>query len=144
MSETSQTHIVLYDDKCPMCSFQMRLLTWLDWLGVLSMVPVSKSEAIPAAATLTREEVMEAIHCLASNGRIYRGARAIRFVSMRLPLAIPMAIFLWIPGIIFLAEMMYKWISRNRHLLSRFFGCKEACSILPARERENERQFVDR
>lgn len=121
----------------------MRLLTWLDWLGVLSMVPVSKSESIPAAAALTREEVMEAIHCLTSTGRIHRGARAIRFVSMRLPLAIPMALFLWIPGIIFLAEMMYKWISRNRHLLSRFFGCKEACSILPARERENERQFVD-
>ncbi len=35
------------------------------------------------------------------------------------------------------------WISRNRHLLSRFFGCKEACSILPAREREGDFTTVD-
>jgi hypothetical protein len=27
------------------------------------------------------------------------------------------------------------WISRNRHLLSRLFGCKQACAILPARKR---------
>ncbi len=142
MTDSLNTHIVLYDDRCPMCTFQMRVLTWLDWFGVLSMAPVSNSEAVPAAASLSREEVMEAIHCLSRSGRIYRGARAIRFVGMRLPLAIPVALFLWLPGVIYVAEMIYKWISKNRHLLSRFFGCKEACSILPARERENEQQFA--
>jgi hypothetical protein len=27
------------------------------------------------------------------------------------------------------------WVSRNRLVLSRLFGCKEACAILPARRR---------
>jgi predicted DCC family thiol-disulfide oxidoreductase YuxK len=50
-----------------------------------------------------------------------------------------MALVLWIPGVIQIAELAYRWVSKNRHLLSRFFGCGEACAILPARERENER-----
>ena len=81
---------------------------------------------------------MEAIHCIAKNGRIYRGARALRFVGMRLPLMVPMALVLWIPGVILIAEKVYQMISRNRLVLSRLFGCKGACAILPARQRTQD------
>ena len=47
-------------------------------------------------------------------------------------------LILWIPGVIYLAEIVYRWISRNRHLLSRVFGCKGACALMPARKRDNE------
>jgi predicted DCC family thiol-disulfide oxidoreductase YuxK len=57
---------------------------------------------------------------------------------MRLPLLLPVALFLWIPGVIFVAEAIYRWISRNRHLLSRLFGCRGACALMPARQREGE------
>jgi predicted DCC family thiol-disulfide oxidoreductase YuxK len=50
-------------------------------------------------------------------------------------LLIPLAVFLWIPGVIWVAEKIYMWISRNRHLLSRLFGCKQACALLPERKR---------
>ena len=37
-------HVVLYDDECPMCTFQMRVLTWLERLGpkacLLSWLPI--------------------------------------------------------------------------------------------------------
>ena len=55
---------------------------------------------------------------------------------MRLPLLVPVALFLWIPGVIQVAEIVYGWVSRNRLLLSRLFGCKDACAILPARARD--------
>lgn len=129
-------HLVLYDDECPLCTFQMRVLTWLDWLGKLRLVLISDPRAQQTG--LTREALLEAIHCVTAEGRIHRGARCIRFVSMRLPLLIPVALFLWIPGVIWIAEKIYMWISRNRHLLSRLFGCKEACAILPARRREQD------
>jgi len=102
-------------------------------------VPLSDARAQEIAPTLTREDLQEAIHCVTPQGRIYRGARAIRFVGMRLPLLIPIALFLWIPGIIYIAEIIYQWISRNRLLLSRVFGCKDACSILPAKRREQDK-----
>ncbi len=127
-------HVVLYDDDCPMCTFQMKLLTWLDWLDAARLVPLKDPLASHMAPQLGREELLEAIHCVASDGTIYRGARCIRFIGMRMPLLVPLALILWIPGVIWVAEKIYAWISRNRHLLSRLFGCKTACAIMPARD----------
>ena len=132
-------HIVLYDDECPMCTFQMRLLSWLDWFDVLALVPLSDSRAQEIAPSLNREDLLEAIHCVDTRGRIHRGARCIRFVGMRLPLLVPVALFLWFPSVIFIAEKVYALVSLNRHLLSRWFGCKEACVLLPKRIREQDK-----
>ena len=132
-------HIVLYDGECPMCVFQMKMLSWLDWFGVLALVPLSDPRAQEIAPQLTREDLLEAIHCVTPEGHIYRGARAIRFVGMRLPLLIPVALFMWIPGVILIAEIVYRWVSQNRQLLSRVFGCKDACAILPAKKREQDK-----
>ena len=132
------TNTVLYDSDCSLCTFQMRVVTWMDWFNTVSLLPIADPRAAEIAPRLTRTDLQEAIHCVAKNGRIYRGARCLRYIGMRMPLAIPFALVLWIPGLIFVAEIFYRWISRNRHLLSRVFGCKEACSILPARRRANE------
>lgn len=132
-SSAPSRHVVLYDDECAMCTFQMRVLTWLDWRNALQLLPLSDPSAAVLAPQLSRYDLQEAIHCIARNGRIYRGARCIRFVGMRLPLLIPVALFLWIPGVIQIAEIFYQWVSRNRLLLSRVFGCKGACALLPPR-----------
>ena len=116
----------------------MKLLTWLDWLNTITLLPISHPRAAEVAPGITREDLLEAIHCVTPENRVYRGARCLRFVGMRMPLLVPMALFLWIPGVILLAEKFYQWISRNRHLLSRLFGCKEACSIMPARKRKSD------
>ena len=133
------THTVLYDDECPLCTFQMKLLSWLDWLGVLALVPLSDPRAREIAPQLTREDLLEAIHCVTPERRVHRGARAIRFVGMRLPLLVPVALFLWMPGVIQLAEIVYAWVSRHRLFFSRIFGCKEACALLPKRTREQDK-----
>ena len=132
-------HTVLFDDECSLCTFQMKVLTWLDWRHALALVPLSDPRAQAIAPQLGREELQEAIHCVTPEGRVYRGARAIRFLGMRLPLLLPVALVLWLPGVIQLAEIAYQWVSRNRLLLSRVFGCKDACAILPARKREQDK-----
>ncbi|MHB8519350.1 MAG: thiol-disulfide oxidoreductase DCC family protein [Limisphaerales bacterium] len=136
---SAATHIVLYDDQCPMCTFQMRVLTWLDWFNVLELLPISNPRAAQIAPAISRANLLEAIHCVATNGHIYRGARCIRFVGLRLPLLVLPALVLWIPGVIWIAEKIYAWVSRNRYLLSRVFGCKGACAILPERKRVEEK-----
>jgi len=134
MNLSRATNFVLYDDQCPLCTFQMRLLTWLDWLNTVSLLPLSSPRAAKIAPGLARETLMEAIHCVTPEGTVYRGARCIRFVGMRMPLLVPLALILWIPGVIWVAEKIYNFISRNRLFLSRIFGCKEACQILPSRK----------
>jgi len=131
-------HLVLFDDECPLCTFQMRLLTWLDWFNIVAPLPLSDPRVARIAPGLTREQLLEAIHCVTADGKIHRGARCIRFLGMRLPLLVPVALVLWIPGVIQVAEVIYRWISRHRLFLSRLFGCKEACSILPERRRKQD------
>ena len=81
---------------------------------------------------------MEAIHCVPTDGSVLRGARALRFIGLRMPLLMPMALVLWVPGIIWIAEGIYACVSHNRHLISKIFGCKGACDIMPQRQREGE------
>ena len=135
------TNIVLYDDQCPMCTFQMRALSWLDWFNVTTLLPMSDPRVQQVAPDLRQEDLSAAIHCVAKNGRVYRGARCLRYVGLRMPLLVPMALFLWIPGVIRIAEKIYAWVSRNRYLFSRVFGCKEACAVLPQRQRDNEKEI---
>jgi predicted DCC family thiol-disulfide oxidoreductase YuxK len=138
MNAPATTNVVLYDGDCSLCTFQMRVITWLDWFNTVSLVPIADPRAREIGPRLTRTDLHEAIHCVAKNGRIHRGARCLRFVALRMPLAFPFALFLWIPGVITVAEIFYRWISRNRYLLSKVFGCKEACAIMPARKRAHE------
>lgn len=129
---------VLYDGDCPLCTFQMRVITWLDWFNTVRLIPIGDPRAAGIAPGISREDLQEAIHCITKNGKIYRGARCVRFIGMRMPLAVPFALILWIPGVIYLAEIVYRWISRRRLVLSRLFGCKGACAIMPARRRDGE------
>ena len=131
-------HRILYDDECAMCTFQMRVLTWLDWFNVAQLVPASDPECLKMAPGLTNGMLMEAIHCVKHDGSVLRGARALRFLGLRMPLLVPFSLFMWFPGVIWIAEKVYALISRNRYILSRFFGCKDACAIMPQREREGE------
>ena len=130
---SNPTNVVLYDGECALCTFQMKLLTWLDWCNVVTLIPIADPRTAALAPTLTTEALQAAIHCLARDGRIYRGARCLRFVGMRMPLLVPLALVLWIPGVIVIAEWIYQWISRHRYILSRVFGCKEACALMPQR-----------
>jgi predicted DCC family thiol-disulfide oxidoreductase YuxK len=101
------------------------------WFNVVEMVPLNDARAAAIAPGITREDLLEAIHCITPTGEIHRGARAIRFLGMRIPLLVPTGLFLWIPGVIKIAEIVYAFISKHRLVLSRLFGCKGACAILP-------------
>ena len=128
-------HLVLYDDECPLCTSQMRLLKGLDWFHAFVLAPISDPRTQAVAPGITREQLRQAIHCVTTNGEIHRGARCFRFLGMRLPLLVPVALVLWFPGVVQLAEVLYGWVSRHRLWLSRFFGCKSACAVLPERHR---------
>jgi len=130
------THRVLYDDSCPMCSYQMRVLTRLDWRGAVRLVPLSSPECRELAPQIAPEELREAMHCVAPDGRVFRGARAFRHLGFRIPAMVPLGLVLWIPGMIWIAEKVYMAVARNRQLLSRGFGCNAACSYLPAGDQD--------
>ena len=127
---------LLYDDGCPLCTFQMSLLTRLDRRGRIEMVPLSGAHAAELVPEATAEQLREAVHVVAADGRVFRGARALRFLGGKLPALWPLAALLWIPGVILVAELAYRLVSRNRHRLGKLFGCGAACRLMPPAERE--------
>jgi predicted DCC family thiol-disulfide oxidoreductase YuxK len=132
--------LVIYDDACSLCSFHVRVMSWLDWLHRTRYVPASHPVASEWAVNVTREELMHAIHCVEPNGRIHRGAHCLRLIGMRIPLLVPISILLWLPGTMWVAERVYGWISRHRYGLSRLLGCKGACAAVPTRHRPEDSQ----
>jgi predicted DCC family thiol-disulfide oxidoreductase YuxK len=115
----AKQHTVIYDGDCDFCTRQMRRLRQLDWRGSLRLLPISEVPGSDVATQLSPEALAQAIHCVTADGRVLSGARCLRFVSLRLPLLAPLALLLWIPGALAVAEWFYRRISANRHRLSR-------------------------
>jgi predicted DCC family thiol-disulfide oxidoreductase YuxK len=112
-------HTLLYDDTCPLCVAQMRWVRRFDWLRRFRALPLNDGSVAQLAPGLSRAALAEAIHCVTADGRIVRSAGCVRFVALRLPpLTLP-ALFLWMPGASWLAERVYRQVSRHRHQLSR-------------------------
>ena len=124
--------LVLYDDGCPLCRLQVRWLRRLDWVHAIAFAPLSDERAIHATNPhLEREQLLESIHCVEPDGTVHRGARCLRRLSLRIPLLAPLALLLWLPGAMPLAEAAYRRVSQNRHRLSRWLGCDNTCGIPP-------------
>ena len=54
MNSDRSRHVVLYDGDCSLCTFQMRLITWLDWAHVLELIPIADPRAHALAPHLTQ------------------------------------------------------------------------------------------
>ncbi|MEP6664801.1 MAG: DUF393 domain-containing protein [Verrucomicrobiota bacterium] len=120
--KASGTHVVIYDGDCNFCRAQVRWIKKLDWFGALKFIPSDDVQVKEIAPTISQEELDEAIYCVANDGKISRAARCFRFLAMRVPLLFPIALLMWIPGVIWFAEKIYAAVARNRSTLSKLFG----------------------
>ncbi|XHR29050.1 MAG: thiol-disulfide oxidoreductase DCC family protein [Chthoniobacteraceae bacterium] len=114
--------VVLYDDDCAFCIVQVRRLERLDWFHALLALPISAPEALAAAPGLTREGLARELHCVTPRGRVLTAARAFRHLFARVPLLTPLALLMWVPGAILVAEAVYRWVAAHRSWLSRVLG----------------------
>lgn len=120
-----QKHRVIYDGGCPFCCRVARRLQRLDWLNRLQWLPAQEAEAEARARGVSAAQLLQALHCFSRQGRIYSGARALRFVGLRLPLLCLPALLLCLPGALAVAEKLYRAVAARRH---GWGGCpKEAC-----------------
>jgi len=130
--------LLLYDAGCPLCTFQSRLLSWLDWFGTVRLVPFDHPAAAPFVAGIDPHELSAAIHLVGVDGRVRKGVRALRLAGLRMPALAPLAAALWIAGVVDVAEWCYDFVSGRRQTLSRIFGCESACRIMPTHRRPGD------
>jgi predicted DCC family thiol-disulfide oxidoreductase YuxK len=107
--------IVLYDGACRFCQFSVRVLTRLDWRHRLHFQSARGKELPASDIPLIRGRVLEAMHLLTPDRkRVHAGFGAFRWIAWRLPLTVPLAPLLYVPGIPWLGSKVYHWVAKNR------------------------------
>lgn len=108
--------IVLFDGQCPLCQRGIRVLKRLDWLGRFHGQDCRDTANLPPCAEpLEPEKLIEQMHLVTPNRkRALAGFQAIRWMAWRLPLLLPVAPFLYLPGVPRLGHRAYLWVARNR------------------------------
>lgn len=114
-------HLVLWDGDCGFCR---RFVGWVRSHGDerIETVPYQAIPEPPMTPAL-REACARALHVVTADGALLRGADAVLFVygvlGYRLAALGRRRPFLWI------LEIGYRWVARNRRLISRWFFRRE-------------------
>lgn len=123
---------VLYDGSCAFCRKSVSLLMPLDWLGVFAFRDARDEGNWPADARepLSHDRLMEEMHVVTPDGRVFAGFRAFRWIAGRMPglwLVVPL---MYLPGAAFVGQKAYLKIAASRYKL---VPCKDGVCELPPR-----------
>ncbi|WP_250846691.1 DCC1-like thiol-disulfide oxidoreductase family protein [Aquisphaera insulae] len=119
---------VLFDGQCPRCRATMAALTAADPDHVLEPIDLNAVEPASVHPSLTKAACMASMHAVAASGKVYGGFDAMRAIGGRLPLAWPLAVAAWIPGVAWIGRRVYNRIAGAR---TRDVPCTDAACSLP-------------
>jgi predicted DCC family thiol-disulfide oxidoreductase YuxK len=120
---------LIFDGACGFCRASLARVLALDPFGRLLPLDFHNTDVAALHPGLTPQACHARIQLLESSGRLSSGFAAFRRLSLRLPLAWPLAPLMNLPGLRLIGEPVYDWIARNRfNLLHRFQACRDnAC-----------------
>jgi len=107
---------LIYDGFCPLCTRTMVIIDALDITEQLRYIDFERDWTGVAviAPSLTIDDARRAIHAVSPNGDIYRGYYGFKRLSRRLPVLLPAAIVMAIPGVDWLGVKVYDEVARRR------------------------------
>jgi predicted DCC family thiol-disulfide oxidoreductase YuxK len=116
---TADKGIVLYDGDCAFCQRAVRILQSLDWFHRLSFQSARDTDRLPETPVpLDPQKLIEEMHVVPpARDRAYAGFSAFRWIAWRLPATMLVAPFLYVPGVLWLGNRVYRWVARNRFKL---------------------------
>ena len=106
-----------YDGNCSFCTGGVAGLSRLDFFRQVRWMPFQSLEEPPRG--LSWEHLNCAAYLDTGRDQLYEGFYSLRMLTLRLPLLVPLAPVLWAPGVNLLGPAVYRWIARNRYLISR-------------------------
>jgi predicted DCC family thiol-disulfide oxidoreductase YuxK len=121
--------ILIYDGTCPLC---LHAVAWLSARlepDRIRFVPCDSEERRQRAPSISEAVCLEAVHLVKPDGTVLRGAEALPALLRNLRRWRYLAPFFAVPGVLWLAERLYRIIARRRHALSAFFIRKPHCGI---------------
>jgi predicted DCC family thiol-disulfide oxidoreductase YuxK len=107
---------VLYDGACAMCQEMIARLKAIDNSNTLDLLDLHDEQLRARFPGLELSRIMEELHAVDDQGRVYRGARAVNEIMRRQRGILGVLAMLWyIPGYPRLAEWQYRRIARSRY-----------------------------
>jgi predicted DCC family thiol-disulfide oxidoreductase YuxK len=108
--------VVLFDGECPFCRRTIRIVKKLDWFARLHYQSCRELDKLPPCAVpLDAERMIEEMHVVPPRrDRAYAGYSAVRWMFWRLPPVAWLAPFLYVPGVPWLGNKVYRWVAKNR------------------------------
>jgi len=103
---------VVYDGGCGFCTVFKRWMERLDWLDRFDWVDLHDADysQLPVA----EEECVEAMQVV-DHGTVYSGYDATRHILRSIPLLVPVAVVMHLPGVPFIGRRVYHWVATQRH-----------------------------
>ena len=125
--------VVLFDGSCAFCQRSVGILKSLDWFGRLHFQNCRDTSNLPESAVpLDPQRLIEEMHLVTPDRRhAYAGFSAFRWISWRISLLLPLAPFLYIPGVPWLGNKAYLWVAKNRFKL---VPCKDGVCSIPLKK----------
>ena len=122
-------HYLIFDDRCPLCLAAAQKVHRRDRTRRVSLHPLSRLSLpegmrVPTDQAPADQELTAAIHLIAPDGVVYRGAEALAHLAILLPRYKPLGKVLLLPVVKPVARLFYRFIARNRVGISRAFGLR--------------------
>ncbi len=119
LDESNKADVVIYDGDCNFCRGQVTKLHQLD-IGKKRLCFVSLHDPRVAGRypELTHDMLMKEIHVIDLKNRIRAGARAIRYLSRRLPTLWILAPLLHIPFSLPILNWGYNQVAKRRYRIA--------------------------
>jgi predicted DCC family thiol-disulfide oxidoreductase YuxK len=132
-------HTLIYDGDCGICRRSVDWVRKADRDGRIELLPYQAPSVEDRFSGIPLEDMESAMQLVAPDGRRWQGARAAEEVLRILPGWKLLAPFFRVPGVRWVAGLVYRTVARNRRRL----GCGEHCGLPGAAEIEADRDAAD-
>lgn len=107
---------ILFDGSCEMCRASIDGINQFDNSGLIEPLDLHEEAVRAKFPDLKLENLLEELHAVDDNGRVYRGARAINEILRRQRGLKGYLAYLWyVPPYAWLADRQYKRIAASRY-----------------------------
>ena len=125
--------VVIFDGKCVFCTGQVRNLLKFDGKERLAYMSLHDPEVQRRFPDLTHDQMMKQMYVIDSAGNRYGGAKAVRYLSRRLPKLWILAPLTHIPFTLPIQQWVYDQVAKRRYKIANKDGleCDDdgTCSI---------------
>lgn len=120
---------VLYDGQCRFCRSQIGILRGFDIAGRLAFTSLHDPSVARDFPEIAPEDLHRQMYVVDPRGLARGGAEAVRYLSRRLVLLWPLALFLHVPGTLPIWQQLYAFVARNRMRIAG--SCTDGTCRLP-------------